>query len=36
MEPEVSLPRSQESSSGHYPESDESSPLHILFPLDPL
>jgi hypothetical protein len=33
MEPEGSLPHSQEPSTGPYPESDESSPYHpILYP----
>jgi hypothetical protein len=35
MEPEGSLPCSQEPSTGLYPEADESSPWHpILFPKD--
>jgi hypothetical protein len=36
MEPEGSLPYSQESATGPYPELDESSPyLPTLYPLDP-
>jgi hypothetical protein len=30
MEPEVSLPCSQEPSTGHYPKPDESTPYHSI------
>jgi hypothetical protein len=36
MEPEGSLPRLQDLSTGHYPEPDESDPQHrILYLYDP-